>query len=660
MGSIIHTAAYGLARGGKNASQTSADILWHTSAGYYLELIANRSTVYEKHADAVEGRAEYYRQLSSEKLAREVKRLRIALKKEGFSFNSVAETFALIREYGRRCLNMNHYRSQLIGGKVMLDGMVAEMETGEGKTFTATLPAITAALAGMRVHVVTVNEYLARRDSEWMEPLYSGMGLSVAAIRQSLNVAERRRVYESDIVYCTNKEIVFDYLKDHLETQAIRGPAALAVERLCSGDVQQRRIAGGLCFAIVDEADSIFIDEAVTPLVISGEGNNQFEQTVYAAALMLADSLVKDVSYTVDTYDRQLQLTPEGCRQLERRGREMAGIWAGRRQREFLVEQALRALHLFQRDRHYVVVDDRVQIIDLYTGRILEGRSWENNLHQMIECKEGCPLTGSRENLARITYQRFFRRYQRLAGMTGTAREVRRELWNVYNLPVVEIPSRKENVRRKLKTRFFTTESEKLAAIVESVKRFHGEGRPVLIGTPVLAVSEKLALLLRKNGMECRVLNALQDKQEAEIVAMAGQSGQITVATNMAGRGTDIVLGPGVEALGGLHVIATEMHSAARIDRQLFGRCGRQGDPGSCQLFISFEDDVLGGLRRSVFGGWLKQGIKSSNPLSRVVLFVSAKILQLQLERQGAVTRRLLLRQDEQLEKTLSLSGKGE
>jgi preprotein translocase subunit SecA len=649
-----------LSREKADVPRKAFDLLWHESAAYYLARLIKNSASYEKHADAVESHAEYYRQLSQDELIFEVARLRLSLKKKGLVFDSVAEIFALIRECGERYLGMYHYRSQLIGGWVMLDGMIAEMETGEGKTFMATLPAVTAALAGMQVHIITVNDYLANRDCEWMRPLYEGLGVSVAAIRQSMTPAERRAVYESDVVYCTNKEIVFDYLKDHLKDPVRRGPAVLAVERLCNGETERRRITGGLCFAIVDEADSVFIDEAVTPLVISGAGNTQFEQDVYATAVRLAGSLKKDISYTVDRNAGVVELTSKGCSQLERCGREIGGLWASRRQSEVLLVQALRALHLFQRDRHYVVADDQVQIIDVYTGRILEGRSWENHLHQMIECKEGCPITGIRENLARITYQRFFRRYQILAGMTGTAREVRRELWNVYSLPVVRIPSRLKNVRRKLKTHLYLSEQEKFSAILNSVKHFHTMGRPVLIGTPVLAVSERLALLFRQHGLKCSVLNALQDKHEAEVIALAGHKGMITVATNMAGRGTDILLGPGVKELGGLHVIATEMHTAARIDRQLFGRCGRQGDPGSYQMFVSLEDQIFAGLHKLFSGDWLKRWVKPWSPLCRVVLLLLAKILQSRLEYNGGVLRRMLLSQDKQLEKALGLSGKGE
>jgi preprotein translocase subunit SecA len=637
-----------------------ADLLWHESAAFYLKRMTITSARYTQHVDSVESYADFYRQMSQDELKGEVAVLRLCLRKEGFVFDHVTRTFALIREYARRCLGMYHYRSQLIGGRVVLDGMIAEMETGEGKTFMATLPVITAALAGMPVHVITVNDYLAKRDCEWMEPLYRELGLSVGAIQQSMNPAERRAVYACDIVYCTNKEIVFDYLKDHLSEPVSRGPAGRAVERLCTGERGRKRIAKGLCYAIVDEADSVLIDEAVTPLVISGGGSNKFEETVYATAIEMAASMRKDFSFTVDKNDGRLELTSEGCSLLESSGLEKGGIWASRSQREFLVEQALRALHFFQRDQQYVVVNERVQIIDIFTGRILEGRTWENGLQQMIECKEGCPLTGSNENLARITYQRFFRRYRLLAGMTGTAKEVRKELWDVYSLCVVEIPSHKRNGRRALKTRFFATEKEKFSAIVASVKKNHELGRPVLIGTPVLAVSENLAELLERHGLRCRVLNAIQDKHEAEVVAIAGQRGQITVATNMAGRGTDILLGPGVKERGGLHVIATEMHSAARIDRQLFGRCGRQGDPGSCQLFVSLEDEVFHFLKKSVSGGWLKNCLRLWNPLRRPILIVLAKSIQFRLEKKGVLIRRLLLRQDEQLNRALSLSGKGE
>ena len=596
--------------------------------------------------------------LSDRTLREAAQALRPALRREGFTEDLVASVFALVREAARRTLEQPHFDVQLVGGQVLLAGMVAEMDTGEGKTLTATLAASTAALAGIPVHIVTVNDYLASRDAEWMGPIYRTLGLEVGTVVHGMAPPERRQAYACDVTYCTNKELAFDYLRDRIALRGRPSRLQLQLERLSGGEVRaERLVLRGLHFAIVDEADSVLVDEGRTPLIISGGGSSG-EQRLYETALGLADQLVSERDFGVDTVEREVRLTPEGLARLDELAAPLGGVWAGRLRREELVRQAVVARQLFQRDRHYLVQDGRVQIIDEYTGRLMPDRSWEHGLHQLIEVKEAVAVTAHHETLARISYQRFFRRYHRLAGMTGTAREVAGELWAVYGLPVVRVPTNRPSHRVVLRERVYLSAEARWAAVVERVRALHAAGRPVLVGTRSVAASEELAARLTATGLPHRVLNARQDLEEAQIIAEAGQPGRITVATNMAGRGTDIRLAPAVIERGGLHVIATERHDAGRIDRQLFGRCGRQGDPGSAEALVSLEDDLVA----SYGGTWRRLlaplGRESSRPSRLAGLAVRGA--QRAAERAHRRMRRDLFRFDEQMESALAFSGPGD
>ncbi|MBI2875401.1 MAG: preprotein translocase subunit SecA [Candidatus Tectomicrobia bacterium] len=588
--------------------------------------------------------------------------LRRQLRREGFRAELVARAFALVREVAGRTLGQRHFDVQLIGGWVLLNGMVAEMETGEGKTLTATLAASTAALAGLPVHVITVNDYLAARDAEWMGPIYRALGLTVGLIAHGMDPQARRAAYGCEVTYCTNKEVVFDYLRDRIALGRQPGRIHLQLERLYGEQARVRQLLlRGLCYAIVDEADSVLIDEARTPLIISGTGGGATEQPIYQAALSLAGQLEAGSDFALEGSERRIRLTPAGEARLGELAHPLGGVWTGRHRREELVRQALTAQHLFLRDKHYLVRDEKVQIIDEYTGRIMEDRSWEHGLHQLIEAKEGCPLTPRRDSLARISYQRFFRRYLRLSGMTGTMREMARELWSVYRLAVVSIPTNRPLRRRRHPDRVYPTAAVKWKAVVEQIASLHREGRPILVGTRSVAASEHLGQLLTGSGLPHRVLNARQDQEEAQIVAQAGEPGRITVATNLAGRGTDIRLSPGVAELGGLHVIATERHEARRIDRQLFGRCGRQGDPGSCQAILSPEDEIV-----ALYGGRLWRRLTAAmahapgHPLPSWIGRLAFRRAQRAAERLHSRIRRDLLKLDEQLDSTLAFSGRRE
>jgi preprotein translocase subunit SecA len=568
------------------------------------------------------------------------------LRREGFQQELVTRVFALVREAADRTVGQRHYDVQMIGGAILLDGAVAEMETGEGKTLTATLAASAAALAGWPVHIITVNDYLAKRDAEWMGPIYRTLGLSVGLVVHGLAPEERRAAYACDVTYVTNKEIAFDYLRDRIILRGHPTRLQLQIERLGGSDARVRRLLlRGLVYAIVDEADSVLVDEARTPLIISGAGDDAPERKLYDTALEIGSALIPHQDFTMRDPDRVIALTNAGRDRVGELATPHGGLWTGRHRREELVRQALTALHLMERDKHYLVRDNRVQIIDEFTGRIMADRAWEQGLHQLVEVKEHCALTNRREPLARISYQRFFRRYLRLAGMTGTAAEVAGELWSVYRLPVIHVPTNRPLHRQGLMPTIYPTQDEKWAAIVRRIADVHTQGRPILVGTRSVGASEHLSLLLNRAHLPHVVLNARQDLDEAEIVAKAGERGRITVATNMAGRGTDILLAEGVADLGGLHVIATEYHEAGRIDRQLFGRCGRQGDPGTHEAFASLEDEIVRHAR------W-------ANPLGPVPLRL--RLAQRTAERLHSRVRRDLLRYDEHMETALAFSGRGE
>ncbi len=532
---------------------------------------------------------------SDQQLHTAVAELRRQLLCKGFDRDSLCWAFALIREAAGRSLGMRHFDSQLRGGLAMFLGRVAEMATGEGKTLTATLPVSAAALGGIPVHVITVNDYLAARDAEEMTPLYEYLGLSVGCIQQGMSRDERRDIYAKDIVYCTNKELVFDYLKDHLVLKGAAATMHRHAERL-KGNVEmdQQLMLRGLHFAIVDEADSVFMDEARTPLIISGETHhNEGQEQVYQQAVTLAQQLQRDTHFEQQDLRRHIQLTEKGESAVDTASANLGAYWVGRIRRYEIVRQALTALIFFERDRHYLVRDGKVQIIDAHTGRVMPDRTWERGLHQLIETKEGCELTAPRETLAKISYQNFFRRYHWLAGMTGTAREVVGEFWQIYSLAVVDIPTHNALRREHYPDTLCATDADKQARIAESVAREVALGRSVLVGSSTVSSSEIIAEALAEKGVNCRLLNAKQDAEEAEMIAAAGQPGQVTIATSMAGRGTDIKLHTDVHAAGGLHVILTELQEASRIDRQLAGRGARFGDPGSVELIVSMDDEWL-------------------------------------------------------------------
>jgi len=607
---------------------------------------------------AVKAYQSTYAGLTEKKFLEAANALRMELHTQHWPEELVAKTFALVREVASTVLGQRHYDVQLIGGRVLLDGMVAEMETGEGKTLTATLPACTAALSGIPVHIITVNDYLAKRDAEWMGPVFLALGLTVGVIQGGMDPITRRAIYASDISYCTNKEVAFDYLKDRIVLGQQPRRMQLQLEQLGGKSSRfDRLILRGLHYGIVDEADSVLIDEARTPLIISGPGQDKTERKVYEEAFSLSGQLNPDTDFTIDAKSRTVKLTASGSHWLQQCAKSYGKIWNSRLRREEFVKQALTAYHLFHRDEQYLIQDGKIKIVDEYTGRVMGDRSWERGLHQMIEVKEGCELGQRQDPLARMTYQRFFRRYLRLAGMTGTAKEVVKELWGVYRLPVVKIQTNKQVRRQAAPPLIYATEEEKWNGIVQEIQQKYTEGRPILVGTRSVASSEHLGKLLSQTNIPYQLLNARQDAEEAEIVAKAGNAAQVTVATNMAGRGTDIRLGEDVAARGGLHVIATECHESPRIDRQLFGRCGRQGDPGSYHLIASLEDELMLRFGKGLWRWMLNHVVPQRGKLRLTVVRWFIAHTQRAAQRHHRVIRRDLQKSDEQLETTLAFSG---
>ena len=541
------------------------------------------------------------------------------------------EAFAVCREAGKRVLGMRHFDVQLIGGQVLHEGKVAEMKTGEGKTLVATLAAYTNALAGRGVHVVTVNDYLARRDAEWMGPLYEFLGLTVGIIQHGLEPAERRAAYNCDITYVTNNEIGFDYLRDNMAWQL--------------DDMVQR----DLYYAIVDEVDSILIDEARTPLIISGQGQEATE--LYQKFAQIIPRLKKDEDFTVDEKAHAVPITEAGVAKVEK----MLGVTNLYDQRNLeLTHQlnaALKAWNLFHKDQQYIVKDGEVIIVDEFTGRLMYGRRYSDGIHQAIEAKEGIAVRSEDQTLATITFQNYFRLYDKLAGMTGTAKTEEREFRDIYGLDVVVIPTNRPIARKDLPDIVYKTEDAKFNAVIDEIIAEHKKGRPVLVGTRSIEKSELLAAKLRRQGVECNVLNAKYHEQEAQIIKDAGQPGWVTIATNMAGRGVDIKLGEGVAAAGGLHIIGTERHESRRIDNQLRGRAGRQGDPGSTRFYVSFEDELMRLFGERMSSIMDRVGFTDETPIEAGLVTKSLERAQSKVENHNYEARKYVLEYDDVMNK---------
>ena len=587
------------------------------------------------------------------------------------------EAFAACREAGRRYLKMRHYDVQLMGGMVLHGGNIAEMVTGEGKTLVATLAAYLNALESEGVHVVTVNDYLARRDAEWMTPLYNGLGMTVGAIQSDMDAEERQKTYACDITYGTNNEFGFDYLRDNMKP------------------TKELQSQGVLHYAIIDEVDSILIDEARTPLIISGPAFDDVRK--YAEADRIARLLKRDLHFEVKEKERTCHLNDDGIREAERIAGLESFYTPGNMEWPHLIDNSLKAHHLYKRDRDYVSMNGEIVIVDEFTGRLMTGRQWSDGLHQAVEAKEKVKIKEENQTLATITLQNFFKLYKKLSGMTGTAMTEANEFYKVYQLDVVAIPTNRGLTRESYPDVIFRSDSEKFNAILEEIREIHAKGRPILVGTTSIEKSEELAEVLKRHGISHQVLNAKYHEREAEIVAQAGRRGAVTIATNMAGRGTDIILGGNSEfmawadlkrltdddnqplyptrlevpaevwaeavgkyetemktegrevaALGGLHIIGTERHESRRIDNQLRGRSGRQGDPGSSRFFLSLEDDLM----RKFAGEWVaavltRLGMEEGEAIESRLVSRRIEGAQKKVEERNFDSRKNLLEYDE-------------
>ncbi len=581
------------------------------------------------------------RDLDGDSFKRRMYEIRAAMSRDGLTDHLMVEALALASRACVHALGLRPYPTQLIAARIMLDGRLAEMTTGEGKTLAAGLCAAVAALAGIPVHVVTANDYLVARDAAWLKPLFQSLGLEVGAVIQTLGHTHRLQAYKCDVVYCTAKELAFDYLRDGLIRSANKQPRRDTPFDTAGN--HRGTLLRGLCMAVVDEADSVLIDEACVPLVLSERHENAGQTIYHQHALDLAARLVAHTDFTLDERNMSAVLSEHGRDRLEAETAGLGLAWRNRLHRDESVATALAALHLYVRDRHYLVRDHNVAIIDQTTGRLAAGRAWSRGLQQMIEIREG--LTPSVENVtvAQITYQRFFRRYLRLGGMSGTLREARRELQSVFGLSVVEVPLRSANRRTLLPMRLLHNREAQWDAVMDAAVEVSRAGRPVLIGTDSVAESDALSRRFAAAGFAHALLNARQDEDEARIVSAAGAAGRITIATNMAGRGTDIALGDGVAARGGLHVICCQHNESRRIDRQLVGRCARQGDPGSAQTLLSVDKPLIA----QTLPRWLLQCVGSNRrALPQWLARAIVRIPQLLADGRRRAQRRELFKND--------------
>lgn len=598
---------------------------------------------YRRFLEAVRS-CESARQAPAEsRLEQQLAQLRAGFVRDGFADRHVAQAFCVIRQVCARALGIELYDAQLTAARVMLDGRLAEMATGEGKTVAAGVCAATAALARVPVHVITANDYLVARDAQALRPLYRALGLTVGYVTRDSDEAARRDAYRCDVTYCTAKELVFDYLRDRLVRERLRTDLHLRAERLnIENSAPGATLLRGLCMAIVDEADSTLIDEARVPLILS-EACASPAADHYRRALELARALVPGEHFRLDRANRCADLTEPGRAALAHGAAALGGPWRNRREREEAVCTALAALHLYARDRHYLVQNGAISVIDETTGRAAPGRIWSQGLHQLVECKEGLQPASELVTVAQITYQRFFRRYLRLSGMSGTLSEAGGELCSVYGLQTVTVPLQRPCRRRLLPARMYPDADALWRAVVERVREVSRSGRPVLVGTDSVLESETLSQRLRDAGLPHAVLNARHDRREAEIVAQAGAPGQITVATNMAGRGTDIALAPESARRGGLHLVCCQHNTSRRIDRQLLGRCARRGDPGSAETLLALNKPLIARL----FPVWLHRFFRQDGTVlpawaAALMLRLPQMLEEMRLRR----ARRALLEQD--------------
>ncbi len=599
------------------------------------------------------------RTLSDEELKRRVLKMKSHFRRRGKDDSAyLHETLALLQEAAYRTLGLRPYPVQIAGALGLYSGLIVEMATGEGKTLTASLTAIIRGWSGLPCHLITANDYLASRDAEKLSPLYTFCDVTVGSVTSTASPAERKTGYFCDVTYTTPKEVVADFLRDRLALGAMQVYERRRIKSLFAGDdmIASGTVMRGIHFAIVDEADSVLIDEAVTPLIISrNQPNSPFIDACMSAS-EVAKTLREGEHYSLDRQYKEVELAADiPIKKLVNSGaisRKFSGVGF---QKE-LLRQALIAKEFFIRDKQYVVQDDKVLIVDEFTGRVMPQRTWSAGLHQLIEAKEEVTITPPNETLARLSFQHYYRLYHHIGGMTGTGKEASAELWHVYDLPVIPIPSNRPSQRVIKPLQLFLSEQEKWEAIVSEIVSIHTEGRPVLVGTRSVEMSEFLSGKLKEANITCSIINAVRHEDEAEIIARAGGWGAVTVATNMAGRGTDIEIPEEVNNLGGLHVIASEPHESGRVDRQLFGRSARQGDSGSAILYASLDDELM---RRYLFSPLLYFGrtlLKTKLPFIKPVVKRVVFYAQKKAEKRAYHSRKMVQKTDKWLEDSLSFS----
>ena len=615
-----------------------------------------------KEAEQIANYSIKLRHIADAKLRERLRELQASYRRQKKGYETTThDAMVILSEIADRTLGLRPYPVQILGAMALSRGYLTEMATGEGKSLTACFPAILAAWTGLPCHIITANDYLAGRDADIMRPIYSFCGVSVGWVSSDMEPGERHINYEKGVVYTTSKEILADFLRDHLKMGTCLQPSRRLIRQVLDPKIHEREgmVMRGLHTAIVDEADSVLIDEAVTPLIISHPQENNHLLEACRIARNIAETLTPSADYRTELKYREITLTKSGQEKIARLATSLPGLWQGSTRREELIIQALTARELYLRNKQYVVQDGNVVIVDEFTGRLMPGRTWKHGLHQAVEAREGLELSDPSETLARLSFQRFFRFFRKLSGMTGTASEAVEEFWHLYGLPVLTIPPHRPCIRKQHRERVFTDQEKKWNAIAEEVLLWHSTGRPVLVGTRNVNASERLAIMLADRGLTCSVLNAVRHREEAAIVAGAGKAGAITIATNMAGRGTDIKLAQGVAEFGGLHVIATERNESGRIDRQLFGRCARQGDPGSVQAFISLDDELFqrfvpASIRR-LLSSAVEKGTTGVYPVAEGFLLYAQKAAQQLAFRQ----RRGVLQMDTWLADALSFTGSG-
>jgi preprotein translocase subunit SecA len=611
-------------------------------------------------AEAIVAREAEWVELSDVELQRRLLGFRENFRRGGAAAQTAVVTaLGAIREAADRTLGLRPFPVQIMGALALHRGYLAEMATGEGKTLTAGLAAVLAGWSQQPCHVVTVNDYLVQRDAEWLQPLYHFCGVRVGFVASWHQPQERLKNYGCDVTYVTSKELLADFLRDRLNLGKMQNATRRLIRRMLLPPAagQDGLVMRGLHTAIVDEADSILIDEAVTPLIIAAPHKNESLGEATLRAQEMSRLMVKGEDFSSNPRHKEIELTSGGLKKLVEHASHLPGLWRGQDRRLELVIQALVAREFFHRDQQYIIEGEKLVIVDEFTGRPMPQRTWREGMHQAIEAKEGLLISDPSETIARLSFQRFFRCFRRLSGMTGTAREAADELWQIYGLPTIAIPPNRPCIRQEWPDRFFPDENSKWQAVVAEIEQVHRSGRPLLVGTRSVMASERLWQFLAERGLIAKVLNATKLKEEAEIIALAGERGRITIATNMAGRGTDIKLGSGVVALGGLHVIATERYESGRVDRQLFGRAARQGDPGSVQAFVSAEDELVRKYLPRALRTTFKKLAQGSRARGQKGCGFLVKLAQKKAQSIAFKQRQSVMRSDAWMDQALSFTG---